>query len=79
MGQNGGRVLSGRAGNVRRRITLLSWEDAAALYRALSDAGVSCWVVGGWGVDALLGRQSRPHKDLDVLVLHESFRSLIKC
>lgn len=36
MGQNGGRVLSGRAGNVRRRITLLSWEDAAALYQALS-------------------------------------------
>ncbi len=25
--------------------------------------------MGGWGVDALLGRQTRPHKDLDVLVL----------
>jgi lincosamide nucleotidyltransferase A/C/D/E len=24
--------------------------------------------MGGWGVDALLGRQTRPHKDLDVLV-----------
>lgn len=28
-----------------------------------------CWVVGGWGVDALLGRQTRPHKDFDVLTL----------
>ena len=24
--------------------------------------------MGGWGVDALLGRQTRPHHDLDVLV-----------
>jgi lincosamide nucleotidyltransferase A/C/D/E len=35
---------------------------------ALSGAGVRCWVMGGWGVDALLGRQTRPHKDLDLLV-----------
>jgi lincosamide nucleotidyltransferase A/C/D/E len=52
-----------------RRITLLSSDDAVTLYRALSDAGVRCWIVGGWGVDALLGQQTRPHKDLDVLVL----------
>ena len=63
-------------GDVRRRITLLSSEDAVALYQALSDAGVRCWVVGGWGVDALLGRQSRPHKDLDVLVLRRELPQL---
>jgi lincosamide nucleotidyltransferase A/C/D/E len=27
------------------------------------------WVVGGWGVDALLGRCTREHKDLDVLLV----------
>jgi lincosamide nucleotidyltransferase A/C/D/E len=26
------------------------------------------WVGGGWGVDALVGRQTRPHADLDLAV-----------
>lgn len=34
----------------------------------LSEAGVSAWVDGGWGVDALLGEQTRPHEDLDLVV-----------
>ncbi|MGH8515394.1 MAG: nucleotidyltransferase domain-containing protein [Gammaproteobacteria bacterium] len=25
-------------------------------------------MVGGWGIDALLGAQTRPHKDLDLLI-----------
>jgi lincosamide nucleotidyltransferase A/C/D/E len=25
------------------------------------------WLAGGWGVDALLGRQTREHRDLDLL------------
>lgn len=50
---------------------MLSADDARTLYRALSDAVVRCWVVGGWGVDALIGQQTRPHKDLDVLVLRQ--------
>ena len=29
-------------------------------------AGLRCWVAGGWGVDALLGRQTRVHRDLDL-------------
>lgn len=24
------------------------------------------WIAGGWGVDALVGRQTRPHRDLDL-------------
>lgn len=30
--------------------------------------GIELWLLGGWGVDALLGRQTREHHDLDVLV-----------
>lgn len=30
--------------------------------------GLSVWLDGGWGVDALLGRQTRPHRDLDILI-----------
>ena len=26
------------------------------------------WLDGGWGVDALLEKQTRPHKDIDVIV-----------
>jgi lincosamide nucleotidyltransferase A/C/D/E len=29
------------------------------------------WIEGGWGVDALLGEQTRPHDDLDFGVRHE--------
>ena len=35
---------------------------------ALVAAGVAVWVDGGWGVDALLGEQTRPHADLDVVL-----------
>ena len=37
--------------------------DAAgviAVVRALDAAGIVVWLDGGWGVDALLGAQSRP-------------------
>jgi lincosamide nucleotidyltransferase A/C/D/E len=34
----------------------------------LSEIGIGYWVVGGWGVDALLGEQTRAHHDLDLLV-----------
>jgi lincosamide nucleotidyltransferase A/C/D/E len=33
----------------------------------LEDAGVQAWLAGGWGVDALLGEQTRPHQDLDLV------------
>ena len=47
---------------------MLSAADAAALCRRLEEHPVRFWLIGGWGVDALLHRQTRPHKDLDVLV-----------
>jgi lincosamide nucleotidyltransferase A/C/D/E len=34
----------------------------------LEAKGVPSWLAGGWGVDALLGRQTRQHKDLDVVI-----------
>lgn len=38
------------------------------LLRLFEAKGVSPWVDGGWGVDALLGYQSRPHADLDIVI-----------
>jgi lincosamide nucleotidyltransferase A/C/D/E len=46
----------------------LSALDALALYRMLARGKIRSWVMGGWGVDALLGFETRPHHDLDVLV-----------
>jgi lincosamide nucleotidyltransferase A/C/D/E len=44
---------------------------AAELTRLLDlveAAGFGVWVDGGWGVDALLGEQTREHDDLDVVI-----------
>jgi lincosamide nucleotidyltransferase A/C/D/E len=41
-------------------------DRALALWRMLSEAGADVWVDGGWGVDALQGRQTRAHGDLDL-------------
>lgn len=34
----------------------------------LDDADVQWTILGGWGVDALLGKQTRRHRDLDLIV-----------
>lgn len=41
-------------------------QDAVELLRCFEHAGVKVWVDGGWGVDALLGEQTRADQDLDV-------------
>ena len=43
-------------------------EEVLAVLDALRAAGRRAWVGGGWGVDALVGRQTRPHRDLDLAV-----------
>ena len=42
--------------------------DVIDLYAALQNQGVKIWVDGGWGVDALLGEQTRSHGDLDIAI-----------
>ncbi len=44
------------------------WEDAVEVLEALESATVRYWVAGGWGVDALVGSETRPHRDLDLAV-----------
>jgi lincosamide nucleotidyltransferase A/C/D/E len=44
------------------------WTEVRSVLGELQRAGCRCWVAGGWGVDALLGRQTRPHRDLDLAV-----------
>jgi Aminoglycoside-2''-adenylyltransferase len=50
----------------------MSAADVVTIVDRLERAGLHVWIDGGWGVDALVGRQTRPHDDLDlVLLLHE--------
>ena len=38
------------------------------LLRFLEDRGISVWLDGGWGVDALLEKQTRRHRDVDIIL-----------
>jgi len=42
--------------------------DVLRLYEELEVRGIPIWIDGGWCVDALLGRQTRAHPDLDIAV-----------
>ena len=35
---------------------------------ALEAAGIRCWLFGGWGLDAHVGRQTRDHSDIEFWV-----------
>ena len=41
-------------------------DDVIEIVDALERRGLTVWVDGGWGVDALAGRQTREHSDLDL-------------
>ena len=49
----------------------MNLDEVLAFYNALEANGVAIWVDGGWGVDALLGKQTRHHEDLDLAVSRE--------
>jgi len=43
-------------------------EDVVDFYTRLENRGIKIRIDGGWGVDALLGEQTRPHSDLDIVI-----------
>ncbi|MCA9315139.1 MAG: amino acid transporter [Planctomycetes bacterium] len=43
-------------------------DDVLETLGRLDEAGVRYWLHGGWGMDALLGEETRPHDDLDLAV-----------
>ena len=45
-------------------------DDVLYFYKSWTDLGLTIWIDGGWGIDALLGEQTRDHDDLDI-TLHE--------
>ena len=60
----------------------MSAEDAVELLKLFERHHITVWVDGGWGVDALLGEQTRLHNDLDLALAdngtmgaHQLFRN----
>jgi lincosamide nucleotidyltransferase A/C/D/E len=50
---------------------MMTAADVHAVLDVLDAAGIRVWVDGGWGIDALLGRQTREHADLDLAIEHD--------
>ena len=46
----------------------MSAADALELLSWMRASSIEVWIDGGWGVDAALGEQTRPHKDLDIVI-----------
>ncbi|MFI6546506.1 nucleotidyltransferase domain-containing protein [Streptomyces prunicolor] len=42
-------------------------EDVLSVLESLRHAEADVWVGGGWGIDALIGEQTRAHRDLDLM------------
>jgi hypothetical protein len=43
-------------------------EALVDLLQLFESSGIEVWLDRGWGVDALLGTQTRPHKDVDIIL-----------
>lgn len=59
---------------------MVSDDDALQILELLRFHGIQAWVTGGWGIDALLHQVTRPHKDLDLIMLLDDvarFRELL--
>jgi lincosamide nucleotidyltransferase A/C/D/E len=48
---------------------MMTASDVLGVLARLEAAGLTAWVDGGWGVDALIGETTRRHGDLDLVVL----------
>lgn len=59
------------------KLEMLS-KDVVTFYNQLQNLGIRIWIDGGWGVDALLGKQLRPHKDLDIAIQSKDVKKLRK-
>jgi lincosamide nucleotidyltransferase A/C/D/E len=51
--------------------------DVVAFLDLATRRGIRVWLDGGWAVDACLGRQTRPHDDLDIVIEERQLASLV--
>lgn len=51
-------------------------EIVLELHALFLQHNIQIWIDGGWGVDALVGYQTRPHKDFDIALRHSNVARL---
>ena len=47
---------------------MMNEHDAVEILKSAEQLDIEVWLDGGWGVDALLGKQTRPHNDIDIFI-----------
>ena len=52
--------------------------DVKQILQFAIDAEIKVFLDGGWGVDALLGHQSRSHNDIDIFVEKKDYHKFIQ-
>jgi FMN phosphatase YigB (HAD superfamily) len=53
---------------IRGSTAEMTANDVVAILGLLNRAEIDVWIDGGWGVDAVIGRQTRPHDDIDLVL-----------
>ncbi len=57
-----------RGSCIRQGGNMVTLDDVLEVVRWLDIASIPVWLDGGWGVDALVGKVTRPHSDLDIVI-----------
>ncbi len=52
--------------------------DVINVINLLEQDQIDVWLDGGWGIDALLGEQTRSHADVDIVIRHSSVPRLLE-
>ncbi len=51
--------------------------DVLEFYIQMENLGVKIWIDGGWGVDALIEKQTRIHSDLDIAMEDRNLKKAV--
>ena len=57
---------------------MITETDACEIIGLAMDAEIDVWLDGGWGIDALMGHQTRPHDDIDLFVQRKDSRRFVE-
>lgn len=57
---------------------MVTSEDVIEIHTLLSENNIEMWLTGGWGIDALLNKQTRQHKDIDIIILLKDIEKILE-
>ena len=56
---------------------MITERDAISIIKKANIEGINVWIDGGWGVDALLEKQTRDHNDIDLVIEMKNYLNFI--